>query len=190
MRSQGRVFKRCGCVNRADGRTWGSRCPRLRERGHGSWYVGVELPAGRDGRRRQLRRGGFRTRATAEAARAYVVAADVRGDRGLITVGQWLDLWLEMRRTLLASSTRRIYAQLIDDYLKPRLGGVLLTELSGRDRSGRFHLAHPDEPHARQALVAGDVAPPAVMGVVSTGTFGRVLRWPAVSCWPVPAKRL
>lgn len=130
MRSQGRVFKRCGCVNRAEGRLWGSRCPRLRERGHGSWYVAVELPAGRDGRRRQLRRGGFRTRAAAEAARAYLVGADVRGGRGLITVGQWLDLWLEMRQTLIAASTRRIYAQLIRDYLQPRLGGVPLTELS------------------------------------------------------------
>jgi hypothetical protein len=81
MRSPG-VYKRCGCVNREDGR------------------------------RHRLRRGGFATRAAAEQARAYWLGADVDPDLSLVTVGQWLDIWLETRQAL-RPATRTIYAQLI-----------------------------------------------------------------------------
>lgn len=46
-----------------------------------------------------------------------------------MTVGQWLDIWLEMRQTV-RPATRRIYTQLIRDYIMPRLGGVLLRDLT------------------------------------------------------------
>lgn len=124
MRSQGRAYKRCGCTAPDTGRLRGAGCPRLRERGHGSWYFAVDLPVGRDGRRHQLRRGGFRTRAAAEAAKAYLLGAEVDCDHGLVTLGQWL----EMRQ--LGYSTRRIYTQHVRDYLKPRLGAVPLSELT------------------------------------------------------------
>jgi integrase len=101
----------------------------LAQRGHGCWYFTVDLPAGRDGGRRRLRRGGFGTRAAAEQARAYWRGADVDPDLSLVTVGQWLDIWLETRQTL-RPATRQIYTQLIRDYLKPRLGGVPLRELT------------------------------------------------------------
>jgi hypothetical protein len=64
------VYKRCGCVNPTNGRRWGRRCPRLAQRGHGCWYFTVDLPAGRDGDRLRLRRGGFASRAAAAQARA------------------------------------------------------------------------------------------------------------------------
>ena len=129
MHGNGRVYKRCGCTSPDTGRPRGVGCPQLRERGHGSWYFAIELPTGRDGRRHQLRRGGFRSRTAAEAAKAYLLGADAECDRGLVTLGQWLDLWLEMRQTL-SYSTRRIYAQHVRDYLKPRLGAVPLSELT------------------------------------------------------------
>jgi integrase len=128
MRGSG-VYKRCGCVNPKDGRRWGRRCPQLVRRGHGCWYFTVDLPAGRDGARRRLRRGGFASRVAAEQARAYWLGSDVDPDLSLVTVGQWLDVWLETRHAL-RPATRRIYMQLIRDYLKPRLGGVALRELT------------------------------------------------------------
>jgi hypothetical protein len=55
MSGQGSVYKRCGCVDQVTGRQLGRRCPRLAGMRHGSWYVGLELPAGLDARRRAAR---------------------------------------------------------------------------------------------------------------------------------------
>lgn len=71
-------------MNPEDGRRWGRRCPRLVQRGHGCWYFTVDLPAGRDGDRRRLRRGGFATRAMAEQARAYWLGSDVDPGRHVL----------------------------------------------------------------------------------------------------------
>ena len=67
-RSGGSTFKRCGCRDPRTGRQLGRRCPHLRKRGHGSWYLAVELSAAPDGRRRRVRLGGYATRAAAQAA--------------------------------------------------------------------------------------------------------------------------
>lgn len=53
---------------------------------------------------------------------------DVDPGRALVTVGQWLDVWLATRMAL-RPSTRRLYRQLIRDYLQPRVGGLALSEL-------------------------------------------------------------
>ncbi|MCU1681759.1 MAG: site-specific integrase [Amycolatopsis sp.] len=44
-------------------------------------------------------------------------------------MGQWLDIWLEMRQNL-SFSTRRLYTQHVHDYLKPYLGNVPLRSLT------------------------------------------------------------
>lgn len=68
------VFKRCGCRDPVTGRPYSSRCPRLvRANGswdahHGTWCFQVELPATADGKRRQLKRGGFTSATAAQAA--------------------------------------------------------------------------------------------------------------------------
>ena len=72
------VYKRCGCKTRKEVGELGASCPQLAERGHGSWYFSLELPCGRDGRRHRVRRGGFRSRAAAEQARAYQQSAHLR----------------------------------------------------------------------------------------------------------------
>lgn len=122
------VYKRCGCVD-LNGHRWGQQCPRLGERRHGTWYFTVELPAGRQGERRRLRRGGFGSRVAAVQARSYWTGADVDPDLSLVTVAQWLEVWLETMQVL-RPATRRIYTQLIRDYLRPRLGGVPLSSLT------------------------------------------------------------
>lgn len=59
MSSQGCVYSWCGCRERGSDQRMGARCPLRGEEGHGSWYLSLELPAGLDGRRRRIRRGGF-----------------------------------------------------------------------------------------------------------------------------------
>lgn len=78
---------RRGCEDLDSGRAMGGRCPRLAaERGHGSWYLRLELWIGMDGRRRRVRRGGFPTRKAALEALVWL-----RGPAGSpLTVAEWL----------------------------------------------------------------------------------------------------
>jgi integrase len=130
MIGQGSVYKRCGCVDPVTRRQLGRRCPRLAGSRHGSWYLELALPAGPDGRRCRIRRGGYTSRAAATA-----VLARLRGPRhgdqrgGVLTVGDWLAHWLASR-TSPATSTMRGYATHARLYLVPYLGPVLLGELS------------------------------------------------------------
>jgi hypothetical protein len=66
MRSSGRIYRRCGCLDPVSGKALGNACPRLvAGPRHGSWYLRLELPVGVDGRRRRIRRGGYPTRRAA-----------------------------------------------------------------------------------------------------------------------------
>jgi integrase len=63
--SDGYIYKRCGCRDPESRKTLGNGCPKLRRPGgawssdHGLWYWQLELPRHPDGRRRQLRCGGY-----------------------------------------------------------------------------------------------------------------------------------
>ena len=131
MASEGSVFRRCGCIDPGTGRQYGRACPRLAAGGrHGSWYVRLELPAGLDGHRRRIRRGGYPSRKAALEGLARL-RAPRPGDAGarMLTVGDWLAHWL-VTKTATAPSTVRGYAAHVRLYLGPYLGEVLLGELT------------------------------------------------------------
>jgi integrase len=125
---EGRIYRRCGCADPATGRPIGAGCPRLARRGHGSWYVTLELPPDPDGRRRRIRRGGYPTRRAARQALAQLRTPGPAGSTA-ITTGQWLGRWLAAR-TSPASSTVRGYTAHVRLYLAPHLGPILLAELT------------------------------------------------------------
>jgi integrase len=112
-----------------------SNCPRLRkERGHGSWYYRADV--GRDastGRRREQRKGGFTTKAEADAALARVLAAVSTGEHrhdSRITVGAYLDTWLADRiADGLRPSSRVMYELYVRRDLAPALGHFRLSDL-------------------------------------------------------------
>jgi len=91
--------------------------------------VQLELPAGLDGRRRRIRRGGYPSRKAALEVLARLRNPKAGGTGGIITVGDWLAHWL-VSRTSPAASTVRGYAAHVRLYLGPYLGEVLLTELT------------------------------------------------------------
>jgi integrase len=131
MISDGCVYRRCGCTDPATGRQYGRTCPRLAAGGrHGSWYVRLELPAGLDGHRRRIRRGGYPSRRVAVAVLTRL-RAPRPGETGvrMLTVGDWLAHWL-VSRTAPATSTLRGYTAHVRLYLTPYLGEVLLAELT------------------------------------------------------------
>src|SRR6266704_2860251 len=138
MAGEGCVYRRCGCVDPVTGRQFGRVCPRLAGGRHGSWYVRLELPAGLDGHRRRIRRGGYPSRKAAAAVLARLRTphpGDASGS--MLTVGDWLAHWL-VSRTAPAASTVRGYTAHVRLYLAPYLGQVLLAELSAAQVQAMF----------------------------------------------------
>jgi integrase len=118
------VYQRCNAT-----------CPADRCRVH-KWTYVVELPAGPDGKRRQITDGGFETAKEAAEARAEIIrqhrAGELPVDRKM-TFGQWLTDWLtsKIERGELEESTARTYRDQIRDYLIPKLGHRKVCELRG-----------------------------------------------------------
>ena len=115
----------------------GTHCPRspsgelLDHRCRGTWsYV---LDAGRDqsGRRRQVTRGGYATRADARAAlREILLSGAARThDTYRLTVETYLAQWLDGKRGL-RPTTRKSYREHLELYLVPHLGRRRLRDLT------------------------------------------------------------
>jgi hypothetical protein len=101
--------RRCGCVDPVTGRQYGRACPRSAAGGrHGSLYVRLELPAGLDGRRRRIRRGGYPSRPAAVAVLARL-REQRPGDAGVrfLTVGDWLAHWPAAKKRRLTEQRGR-----------------------------------------------------------------------------------
>ena len=85
------------------------------------------------GKRREERKGGFRTAKEAQSALAQVVAAVSTGEHrhdGRLTVGEWLTTWLDWRiENGLRASTALRYRAYVDAVLIPHLGRVRLGDL-------------------------------------------------------------
>jgi integrase len=62
----GGIRRRCRCRDE-NGKDLGAACPKLTQRGHGTWQLRQELAATADGTRRTFRREGYDTKKLAEA---------------------------------------------------------------------------------------------------------------------------
>jgi integrase len=98
------------------------------------WYFWVELERDPDGKRRQLSRGGFRTRK--EAEHAY---AEVRDQLRLgsfvaptkLTVASFLvDEWLPAVRASIRPGTHDLYTTIVNAYIVPRIGARRLADVT------------------------------------------------------------
>jgi integrase len=126
---KGSVYKRCPCGVTGGGPARPAACKKA----HGAWYYVADVDPDRAGRRRQERKGGFRTAEQAHAALAAVLTGIATGthahDEGK-TVAVYLDEWLRQRIAGgLRVTTARSYRQHIDDYLTPALGRYRLRDL-------------------------------------------------------------
>jgi len=137
MTGQGVIVKRCGCLETGTRRRQGRRCPRLTERGHGTWYFHCSVST-IFGRRERVRRGGYATRHAAELARDELLERS-RAERTTATwtVARWLRYWLSTR-TSIRPSTIRSYTEHVERHLIPHLGRIRLGELTGRDVAAMF----------------------------------------------------
>lgn len=98
----------------------------------GKWSFVVDIGVTADGKRRQARRRGFRTKKEAKealdvlvgqkAAKTYVPPATQR-------VGEYLDEWLALVADDLQASTLSSYTRVLRVHVRPRIGGVQLQRL-------------------------------------------------------------
>jgi len=126
---RGSIRKRCQCPP-----AYGATGKRLNcKKDHGSWSYVIDLGRGEDGKRRQEKRGGFRTSDEAEAAMANAIKAvddGIHAHDGRKSVGEWLDEWIESKVSAgLRATTERSYRQNIRDHLRPSLGHLRLRDL-------------------------------------------------------------
>jgi hypothetical protein len=157
---------------RVTGHQFGNRCPRLAGGRHGSWYVGLELPAGPDGTRQRIRRGGYPSRAAAAETLARLREPRPGDTSGrIVTVGDWLAHWLASRASP-ATSTIRGYAAHVRLYLGPYLGNVLLAELSAAHAQAMFAAI------ARQHQAAGSPVTAATLHRIAGAGPGFPSSWP------------
>jgi hypothetical protein len=135
-------YRACSCrgpaVTGPDGRKrpgplLGKSCAKLKsDSRHGKWFARFEAPPGPDGKRRQPRIGPFDTQGEADKAltraRGEVDAGLHAADRKL-TVGAYLDRWLDDVKPGLKPRTWASYEEAVRLYFAPGIGHVKLAEL-------------------------------------------------------------
>ena len=144
---KGSTFKRCGCREElpngrpGSGKPLGDKCPALGKSSHGSWFYRADIgPDPLTGKRREQRKGGFRTAKEAQSALAQVVAAVSTGEHRhdeRLTVGDWLTMWLARKvedgrnevHGGIRPSTAVMYRTCVEATLIPHLGRCRLGEL-------------------------------------------------------------
>lgn len=120
--ARGSVTKRCPCTLPT-----GQTCKRP----HGTWTVRVDVGIDTEGKRKQIRRSGFATRADAETEMRAILSGLDAGtwvNDKAITVGQWLERWLGSLADL-QPKTLANYRGHVRDVWEPELGRLPLRDL-------------------------------------------------------------
>jgi integrase len=198
----GRVFRICGCRDES-GRQLGARCPRIGAKNHGSWAYQVDLGKDVDGKRKQKKKAGFRTKGEALDKLGEAIG-DLKAGRRIddkITVGKQLDSWLAEKTTTsgissagrsIRPATEAVYKLHIEEYLKPHLGQMLLVDLTADDISKAYRKilaasaekiadhdrlqAARDEVSARRGLPRTALPPVRVAGITTIRRVHAALR--------------
>ncbi|XKK59426.1 Arm DNA-binding domain-containing protein [Streptomyces sp. ARC32] len=126
---KGSTYKRCKCPAQYDAKGNRKNC----RKDHGTWYYVADVGRGADGKRKQVRKGGFRTSDDAEEALNKLLAKVGEGtysyDEGM-KLSVWLDQWIELKeREGRRVTTLRSYRHHIRDYIKPHMGHIRLRDL-------------------------------------------------------------
>jgi integrase len=103
------------------------------------WSFRVDGPEAIDGRRRQIRKGGYPTKTAAREALADVQRQMANGEQvgGSLTVAAYLEDWLTAKATAgRRASTLAQYRIYTDNYLTPTLGHVRLSDLRAKHVDG------------------------------------------------------
>jgi len=129
---KGSVYQRCFCRDPETKKPLGRKCPKLKAKGHSSWYFRYSAPVAPGEKRRQPEVGPFTTKKIAEEELSATLARIGGGaavtDRGL-KVGVYLDQWLGGKKLKLKPRTYESYEEAVRLYWKPAVGHLRLVEL-------------------------------------------------------------
>ncbi len=132
MSKTGRVYRRCACRGE-DGKQLGARCPELHKSKHGTWTFAINVPT-LEGKRKTMRRGGFRRKEDAQAALDKVRD---RLDKGIEnddrqTLAEYLEYWLNEQSLERKPKTMLNYRRYVEQDIVPALGVIPLETLRSR----------------------------------------------------------
>ena len=160
----------------------------IRERSPGHWAIVIELrdPATGKRRRKWHKFAGTKRKAQDECAR---LISELNGglyiEPAKITVGQFLDRWLEHVKPLVSPRTHERYGELVTKNIKPLLGAVLLTKL----RPMQISDAYAKALSSGHRKGKGGLAPSTVryMHVILKASMRQAVRWQILARNPVDA---
>ena len=160
----------------------------IRERSPGHWAIILDLrdPATGKRRRKWHKFAGTKRKAQDECAR---LISELNGglyiEPAKITVGEFLDCWLEHIKPLVSPRTHERYGELVMKNLKPLLGALLLTKLRPMQISGAYAKALS----SGRRNGHGGLAPSTVryMHVILKAAMQQAVRWQMLPRNPVDA---
>jgi integrase len=160
----------------------------IRERSPGHWAVILDLrdPATGKRRRKWHQFAGTKRQAQDECAR---LISELNGglyiEPAKITVGQFLDRWLEHIKPLVSPRTHERYDEIVTKNLKPLLGAVLLSKL----RPMQISDAYAKALSSGRRDGKGGLAPSTVryLHVILKSAMGQAVRWQMLARNPVDA---
>jgi integrase len=160
----------------------------IRERSPGHWAIVIDLRDPATGRRRRKWHKFVGTKRKAEDECARLISELNGGlyiEPAKITVGQFLDRWLEHIKPLVSPRTHERYGELATKNLKPLLGAVLLTKLRPMQISDAYAKALSSG--KRQGK--GGLAPSTVryLHVILKASMRQAVRWQILARNPVDA---
>jgi integrase len=160
----------------------------IRERSAGHWAIVIEMRDPETGRRKRKwhKFAGTKRKAQDECAR---LISDLNGglyiEPARITVGQFLDRWLEHIKSQVSPRTYERYGELVTKNLKPLLGAVLLTKLRPMQISDAYGKALSSGRRDGK----GGLSPSTVryLHVILKSAMGQAVRWQMLARNPVDA---
>ncbi len=160
----------------------------IRERTPGHWAIVIDLrdPATGKRRRKWHSFAGTKRKAQDECAR---LISSLQGGTYLepakITVGEFLDRWLEHIKPLVSPRTHERYCEIVRKNINPLLGAVILTKLRPIQISEAYAKAlSGGRRDGRGGLAPGTVR---YMHVILKASMGQAVRWQILAHNPADA---
>ena len=160
----------------------------IRERAPGHWAIVIDLRDPATGKRRRKWHSFVGTKRKAQDECARLISSLQGGtylEPAKITVGQFLDRWLEHIKPLVSPRTNERYGEIVWKNINPLLGAVILTKL----RPMQISEAYAKALSGGRRDGRGGLAPSTVryMHVILKAAMGQAVRWQMLAHNPVDA---